>query len=98
MVHMSLPKLPTDRRQFLVRIAITAGGSAVASLLPASLLQAHGVCAVVEPGPVHEPCGDWTVDDMCNAYPGYAYDFRHVSTPAASLMANVADADCQWMA
>jgi hypothetical protein len=95
MVHMSLPKLPTDRRQFLVRIAVTAGGSAMASLLPVSLLQAGENCAAVT---YADPCGDWAVDDMCNAFPGYAYDFRRAPTPAVPLAANLTDADRQWVA
>lgn len=59
---------PLDRRAFLGRIALSVGGVAVASALPVSLLEASpSVCTAFD------PCGDWTVDDMCGAYPPYAF-------------------------
>jgi hypothetical protein len=56
-----------DRRAFLNRVAVSVGGVAIAAALPVSLLQASPVCAA------RDPCGDWTVDDMCGAYPPYAF-------------------------
>jgi hypothetical protein len=56
-----------DRRRFLGRIALSVGGIAVATALPVSLLQASPACLA------YDPCGDWTLDDMCSAYPPYAF-------------------------
>jgi hypothetical protein len=56
-----------DRRRFLGQVALSVGGIAVASALPVSLLQAGPACMA------HDPCGDWTLDDMCGAYPPYAF-------------------------
>jgi len=56
-----------DRRAFLNRIAVSVGGMVVAAAVPVSLLQASPVCSA------HDPCGDWTIDDMCGAYPPYAF-------------------------
>jgi hypothetical protein len=56
-----------DRRAFLSRVALSVGGVAVASALPVSLLQASPACLA------HDPCADWTIDDMWAAYPPYAF-------------------------
>lgn len=56
-----------DRRAFLGRIVVTAGGVAIGAALPVSLLEASPACLPLD------PCGDWTVDDMCLAYPPYAF-------------------------
>jgi hypothetical protein len=90
---------PLDRRTFIGRIAVTAGGGVAASLLPVSLLQAGEVAAcLVTPACPPDQCGDWALDDICNAYPGYAYDFQRIAAPRAPLMAAVADVDRMWMA
>lgn len=92
-----------DRRSFMGRIAITAGGGVAASVLPASLLQAGESSARVMTAacvatPRHpDSCGDWTLDDMCNAYPGYAYDVSP-ATPQPLQAADVADIDRMWVA
>ena len=56
-----------DRRAFLNRVAVSIGGIVVGAAMPVSLLQASPVCSAFD------PCGDWTVDDMCGAYPPYAF-------------------------
>jgi hypothetical protein len=61
-------KFVLDRRAFLGRVALSVGGVAVASALPVSLLEASPAACGFQ-----DPCGDWTVDDMCNAYPPYAF-------------------------
>jgi hypothetical protein len=58
---------PLGRRAFLGRIAVSVGGVAVASALPVSLLEASPACLP------HDPCGDWQLDDVCGAYPPYAF-------------------------
>ena len=59
---------PLDRRAFLGRVAVSVGGVAIASTLPVSLLEASPAACTA-----FDPCGDWTLDDMCGAYPPYAF-------------------------
>jgi hypothetical protein len=91
-----------DRRNFLGRIAISAGGGIAASVLPASLLQAGETSARVTAACVATPlhpdrCGDWELDDICNAYPGYAYDVSRGPGACSAAMAGVADIDRMWV-
>lgn len=86
-----------SRRRFLGQITLTTGGLAVWGLAPASLLEASGVRLVCTTA-FHDPCGDWTLDDMCNAYPPYAF-----RTPAAvphtrPAQLAAAGADWHWLA
>lgn len=87
-----------DRRSFMGRIALSAGGAAAASVLPVSLLQAREVCAAVAAPGHPDSCGDWTLDDICTAYPPYASDIRRSSVPHAEPTAEVAEADRMWVA
>lgn len=87
-----------DRRSFLGRIAISAAGASAASVLPVSLLQAREVCAAVAPRGYPDPCGDWMLDDICNAYPPYASDIRRSPVLHAMPTAALADADRMWVA
>lgn len=91
-----------DRRNFMGRIAISAGGGIAASVLPSFLLQAGEASARVATACVATPlypdgCGDWKLDDICNAYPGYAYDVRRGSA-APAAMTDAADVDRMWVA
>jgi hypothetical protein len=61
--------LQPERRAFLGKAVFLLGGATVASVLPASLLAASPACMATD------PCRDWQLDDMCSAYPPYAY--RH---------------------
>ena len=73
-----------DRRRFLGQVTLTVGGVAFSGV---SLLEAAPAYA--------DPCGDWTVDDMCGAYPPYAFD-----TGAArphTVPAQGAGADRYWI-
>jgi hypothetical protein len=63
-----------DRRAFLGRMVVSVGGVAIASALPVSLLEASPACLA------SDPCGDWQLDDMCGAYPPYAFR-RHADHP-----------------
>jgi hypothetical protein len=76
------PNFLLDRRAFLNRVALSVGGVAVASALPVSLLQASPACLA------SDPCGDWTVDDMCTAYPPYAFR-RDAEQPRAAVAGGV---------
>ncbi len=71
-----------NRRGFLNRVVVTFGGAAVGTALPVSLLQASPACLA------HDPCGDWTVDDMCLAYPPYAFR-RDADQPRTRAMPEV---------
>ncbi|HUG73012.1 MAG TPA: hypothetical protein VMK82_06300 [Steroidobacteraceae bacterium] len=95
---MSLSIAPLDRRAFMCRVVWTAGSAVTAALLPVSLLEAGEVCAAVATPQYPDPCGDWTVDDMCSAYPPYAYDIRPGTLRHAPLTAQVAAADQAWVA
>lgn len=91
-----------DRRSFMGRIAFTAGGGIAAAVLPASLLQAGEASTRVTAACVATPrypdsCGDWALDDMCNAYPGYTYDVRRASAHPLRVP-DVADVDRMWVA
>ena len=90
------------RRNFMGRIAISAGGGIAASVLPVSLLQAGETSSQVTtpcatPPLYPDGCGDWKLDDICNACPGYAYDVRRGSGAHAALAAAVADVDRMWV-
>jgi hypothetical protein len=94
---------PMDRRSFIGRIAISAGGGLATSVLPASLLHAGEaasdvISACVATPPCLDSCGDWTLDDMCSAYPGYSYDVRGAGVSEPPLLAGVADVDRMWVA
>ncbi len=66
-----------DRRAFLGRVVVSVGGVVVASALPMSLLQASPATSACV---AFDPCGDWTVDDACGAYPPYSFR-RHSDHP-----------------
>jgi hypothetical protein len=90
------------RRRFLGRIAVTVGSGLVTTLLPASLLHAASTSNLL-PANAAMPrcpdnCGDWTLDDMCNACPGYTYDMKAARMWQPSRVAGVADVDRMWVA
>jgi hypothetical protein len=88
-----MPMSP-DRRVFLGQVTLSVGGAVVAALLPMSLLQAKTV------GPAcgfHDPCGDWTVDDMCAAYPPYAFRIDADLPRHARMTARVEPIDQMWV-
>ena len=92
MKHALPDSLP--RRQFLGGITITVGGSLMAGLLPFSLLQAAPLTKVCVP---LDPCGDWHVDDMCLAYPPYAFCIDSGVPQGQPLTVSVAPADRHWI-
>lgn len=94
---------PMDRRSFMGRIVLSAGGGIAATALPASLLQAgeymSGVAAACVATPRQpDSCGDWKLDDMCTAYPGYAYDVRRAPGLQDPRLTGVAAIDLLWVA
>lgn len=80
------PESP-DRRRFLGQVTMSFGGVTLAAIAPLSLLEAAPAYA--------DPCGDWTVDDMCGAYPPYAFD-TGASRPH-TVPAPGAGADHYWI-
>lgn len=91
--------LSLDRRRFLGQMALTVGGVALsgvslAGIAPASLLQAAPAC-LANAAAHADLCGDWTVDDMCGAYPPYAFD-TGASQPH-TVPAPGAGADRYWI-
>jgi hypothetical protein len=60
--------LPSDCFQsFLGQALFCIGGAASGAVLPVSLLQASPACIATD------LCGDWQLDDICAAYPPYAF-------------------------
>jgi hypothetical protein len=92
---MKYPQLSSvPRRQFLGGLTITVGGSLIAGLVPTSLLQAASLTQVCLP---QDPCGDWQVDDMCLAYPPYAFRIDSGVPQTQPLTLNIAPADRHWI-
>jgi hypothetical protein len=87
---------PMQRRQFLGSASITAGGAALGALLPASLLQARPAC-LVQAAAYPDACGDWQLDDICLAYPPYAWHMQPAVPVAAAMSAAVAAVDSNWV-
>jgi hypothetical protein len=92
MSKLLAPRL--DRRAFLGGVTLTVGGAVVTSLLPVSLLQAApaGLACTF-----HDPCGDWTLDDMCGAYPPYAFRIDSGIPHAGRMSAHVEPVDQMWV-
>jgi hypothetical protein len=95
---MPVPLASLDRRAFIGSIACSAGSAAAAVMLPVSVLEAGEVCVAVGTPHYPDPCADWTLDDMCTAYPPYAFDIRRGTLRRASISAQVAAADEAWVA
>ena len=85
------------RRDFLSAVTVSAGGMFVAGLAPASMLEASSSCVPVVPGH-DDPCGDWTLDDMCGAYPPYAFRTGPAVPHTKPSQAGVTNADWHWLA
>jgi hypothetical protein len=84
-----------DRRSFLGGVTLTVGGAVVTSLLPVSLLQAAPAAGLA--CGYQDPCGDWTVDDMCGAYPPYAFRVDTGIPHAGRMTAHVEPVDQMWV-
>jgi hypothetical protein len=90
--------LDLHRRRFLGTITLSIGGAAAGTLLPVSLLRAAPAACLVDASRHADPCGDWQLDDICNAYPPYSL---HVNAPvpAAEIPGAAAHpADSHWIA
>ena len=87
-----------DRRRFLGQVTLGIGGVALGTLVPVSLLEAAPAACLVDASMYPDPCGDWNVDDMCSAYPPYAFN-TGPSIPHSVVHADsVAGADHHWVA
>jgi len=91
----SLPFL--DRRAFLGGTTLTVGGALVAGLVPASLLAAAPVACRVDASLYPDACGDWQLDDICNAYPPYAFPAGAAPSVSVAYAGQMADADRHWI-
>jgi len=86
------------RREFLGRVSITVGGTALAAMLPASLLQAATPTAcLVNAAAWPDPCGDWQLDDVFMAYPPYSLHPAAAVPASHAMSANVAAIDQHWV-
>ena len=95
---MSEQLLSSDRRRFLGQVTMTAGGVVLAGLAPASLLEAAPAACLVDASLYPDACGDWTVDDMCSAYPPYAFNTGPSTPHTVGQINTVAGADHHWVA
>jgi hypothetical protein len=93
---MDAVKFSIERRRFLGGISLSFAGVAAGSMVPVSLLKAAPQCAVLAIGAT-DPCGDWQLDDICLAYPPYA--FRTGAMPAHTRPAalDACGADWHWV-
>ena len=88
-----------SRRRFLGQVTLTAGGLAVSGLAPASLLQAPAPAASLAcVAGFTDPCGDWVLDDMCNAYPPYAFPVPAAVPHTRPSQLAAMGADWHWAA
>jgi hypothetical protein len=91
--------MPTlDRRRFLGQVTITVGGAALGAVLPVSLLQAAPAACLVDASMWPDPCGDWQLDDICNAYPPYSLHPAPPVPAVAGMSAVGKPADSHWVA
>ena len=86
-----------DRRRFLGAVTITVGGTALGGLLPVSLLQAAPAACLVDAARYADPCGDWLLDDICNAYPPYAMHMETAVPRTAVWNAGIDFIDQHWI-
>ena len=93
---MTDPTVVVDRRGFLIRVVMGAGGVVVSGMAPVSLLEAATNCPV-SPLAV-DPCGDWQLDDMCAAYPPYAFRTGAAVPHTSPRQVDAAGADWHWIA
>lgn len=80
-----------DRRRFLGSVSFVAGGAALGSWLPVSLLQAAPAACVVD------SCGDWQLDDICIAYPPYSMHMKS-GVCQATVTPEFDPIDSHWIA
>jgi hypothetical protein len=90
-----LAQMTLDRRSFLGQMTLSIGGVAVACMTPVSLLQAAPLC-LINAAAYPDACGDWMVDDMCMAYPPYAFAIPPAPPHTQPLM-GVSDIDRHWV-
>lgn len=76
---------------------MSIGGVALAGMAPMSLLEAAPAACLVNAAEYQDPCGDWTVDDMCGAYPPYAFNTGATRAHTVPFVDSVADADRHWI-
>ena len=88
-----------DRRQLLGQVGLGISGVALGAMLPGSLLQAGAPAAcLVDASSWPDPCGDWQLDDICNAYPTYSLHPAPPVPVVAPIRAGVDPADVHWVA
>jgi hypothetical protein len=85
-------QLSLERRRFLGQVALTVGGVAVSGV---SLLEAAPAACLVNSAAYPDACGDWHVDDMCGAYPPYA--FNTGASQPHTVPLHDAGADHHWV-
>ena len=87
-----------QRREFLGSVSLAVGGAAVASWMPASLLQAAPAGCLVNAADHPDACGDWQLDDVFTAYPPYSMHMKASLAAAGACSASAHPADWHWIA
>lgn len=100
---MSEQSFSPERRHFLGKFTLTFGGVAlsgmsVAGMAPLSLLEVAPAACLVDAAAWPDACGDWTVDDMCSAYPPYSFNTGASQPHSVPFGFDVQGVDRHWMA
>jgi hypothetical protein len=93
---MTAVNFSAERRRFLGGMSLSLAGVAAGGLIPASLLQAAPRCAAMAAGHT-DPCGDWQLDDICLAYPPYAFHAGAGTAHTQPAAAAAHGADWHWV-
>ncbi|MEY2853217.1 MAG: hypothetical protein RL030_349 [Pseudomonadota bacterium] len=86
-----------ERRRFLGSMSLSLAGIAAGDLVPVSLLQAAPQRVASAAGPA-DACGDWQLDDICLAYPPYAYRSGALPAHTQPAAVDLHGADWHWIA
>lgn len=93
---MDAVKFSIERRRFLGGISLSFAGVAAGGMVPVSLLQAAPQCVVLATGAT-DPCGDWQLDDMCLAFPPYAFRTGAIPPHTQPAALDAFGADWHWV-
>jgi hypothetical protein len=86
-----------NRRAFLGGIGLSVGGVAFGAAAWPSLLEAAPAACWVNAADYPDACRDWQLDDMCAAYPPYAFVTGAVPAHTRPVVAANLGADWHWV-
>jgi hypothetical protein len=94
---MQDPPSKPERRAFLMQGSWLVGGLTLSSSFAGSLLAGTTGACLVNAALYPDPCGDWTVDHVCAAWPPYAFHTGPAQPHNSPLNASMADVDRHWL-